>query len=90
MGVSELRARTAANSYTLRTSTEQLEALRYPAVQREKRPPYLARPKLVETMKDRWNAELEKAWRWCVSVDGTKARESVEEAWGNLRRNLQK
>ncbi|KAI5841306.1 hypothetical protein BZA05DRAFT_470770 [Tricharina praecox] len=90
LATSSLRERTARNSHTLRECRSRLEALRKPATIPETPRPYLARPSIVETIKDRWNAELEGVWKWATSLDQVKIREDVEEMVGNIVRNLQK
>jgi altered-inheritance-of-mitochondria protein 5 len=90
LAVAEIRNRTHYNSHTLRESRERLEALRKPATIPENSKPYIARPSLIETMKDRWNDELEGIWRWAQSLDSVRIREGLEEKTGNIVRNLQK
>ncbi|KAF8252822.1 hypothetical protein K440DRAFT_644968 [Wilcoxina mikolae CBS 423.85] len=90
LAVAEIRNRTHYNSHKLRESRERLEALRKPATIPENPKPYIARPSLTETMKDRWNDELEGIWRWAQGLDSVKIREGLEEKTGNIVRNLQK
>lgn len=85
-----MRARTAYNSHKLREARAQLDALRQPATIPPNPRPYIARPSLVETVKDQWNHELEELWRWAVGLDSVRIREGVEETVCNVVRNLQK
>ena len=85
-----MRTRTAYNSHKLREARVQLDALRQPATIRPNPRPYIARPSLVETIKDQWNHELEELWRWAVGLDSVRIREGVEETACNVVRNLQK
>ncbi|KAJ9642515.1 hypothetical protein H2199_004896 [Coniosporium tulheliwenetii] len=52
-----------------------------------------ARPSLVETVKDRWNGEIEGLVRRALSVDWNGVREGMERAvargWGKLRREVE-
>ncbi|KAI5819406.1 hypothetical protein BZA77DRAFT_290558 [Pyronema omphalodes] len=88
--ITELRSRTHYNSFVLRESRARLEALQKPATLPENPKPYIARPSLLETMKDRWNAELEGIWRWSQNLDHVKLREGLEEKAGNVVANLAK
>jgi len=90
LATSSLRERTARNSHTLQECRSRLEALQKPAAIPGTPRPYVARPSIVETIKDRWNEELEGIWRWATGLDQVKIRECVEETVGNVARNLQK
>jgi hypothetical protein len=90
LAITEVRNRTAYNSHILRECRQRLELLREPAKLPTKRTPYFARPSLVETMKDRWNAELEGIYRWAQGVDMVRLREDLEGKAGNIARNLKK
>lgn len=90
LGVAELRARTAHNSAALRDARARLDALRRPAVLAGNPRPYVARPSLAHTLKDRWNAEVEAMYRWAEALDWVRIRERVEDGSQNLVRNLRR
>jgi altered-inheritance-of-mitochondria protein 5 len=64
--------------------------LQKPPTLRENPKPYVTRPSLVETLKDRWNDEVVSVWRWATGLDVTATRESLEKGVENVWRNLQK
>lgn len=88
LAVTSIRQRAARNSATLRECRDTLEALQKPPTIPENVRPYIARPSLVETLKDRWNDEVTGVWRWATGLDAVRIRESVEKGIGNVWGNL--
>ncbi|KAI5787706.1 hypothetical protein DFH27DRAFT_222670 [Peziza echinospora] len=79
-----LRTYTTTISHNLTTSRHVLDSLHHPATPVRPLREYLARPSMVETMKDAWNSELEKAVRAVHTWDVRRGRERVEELVGGL------
>lgn len=69
---------TRANSLLLRESRDVLESALLPPQAPKKVEPHVERPSIVETMKDKWNEEVENSIRFVQSIDWNYTRERAE------------
>lgn len=83
LATAQIARRTHQNSATLHDSRKRLDALLEPAKGPVAPIPRQYDTSITETVKQRWNDELEGIWKWSTRLDFTIFRERVEDLIAN-------
>jgi hypothetical protein len=87
LATAQVARQTQRNSATLQDSRKRLDALLEPAKGPVKPIPRRYDTSLSETVRQRWNDELEGIWKWSSRLDSTIIREHVEVLTADLIAN---